>query len=91
MALFLGAVGLCGRSSGAEPSEAGKVIGQIGHADLHLGTCDADRADEQPHTVLLGGKDMFDARADPGARRIGLRLQFGELAPRRTAELDPLM
>lgn len=60
-------VGTCGRNSGAEPSEAGKVVGQIGHVDPHLGTCDAGGADEQPHTVLPGGKGMFDAGADPGA------------------------
>jgi hypothetical protein len=28
---FVGAVGLCGRISGAEPRQAGEVIGQIGH------------------------------------------------------------
>ena len=71
----LGAVGtasygvaeLCGRSSGAEPSQAGEVIGQVGHADLHLRAGQADAADEQRHAMLLRGENMLDAGADPGA------------------------
>ncbi len=64
--LFVGAVGLCGRSSGAEPGQAGEVVGQVGHADFHLGPRQADGAHEQRHAVLLGGENMLDARADPG-------------------------
>lgn len=51
-ATLCGAVGLCGRSSGAEPGEAGKVVRQIGHADLHLRPGqEADGAGEQRHAV----------------------------------------
>ena len=61
------AVELCGRSSGAEPSQAGEVVGEIGHADLHLRPIDADGAHKEGHAVLLRGKNMLDAGADPGA------------------------
>lgn len=67
MPLFVEAVGLSGRSSDAEPGKAGEVIGEIGHADLHLCSRQADGAHEQRHAVLLRGKDVLDAGADPGA------------------------
>jgi hypothetical protein len=56
--VFVEAVGLCGRSSGAEPRQASEVVDETGHAD---------GAHEERHAVLPGDKNMVDARADPGA------------------------
>jgi hypothetical protein len=65
--LFVGAVGLCGRNSGAEPGQAAEVVDEIGDADLRLRSRYADGTHEQRHAVLLRGKDMLDAGADAGA------------------------
>jgi hypothetical protein len=72
--VFVVAAGLCWHSLSAEPGEAAEVAGKIGRADLHLCPGKADGAHEQHHAVLLCGKDMLDAGADPGAWGIGLRL-----------------
>jgi hypothetical protein len=68
---------------GAELGQAGEVVRQIGHADLHLRPAHADGAHEQGQAVLPRGKDMLDAGADPGACSIGLGLLLGK--PRRGA------
>lgn len=36
------------------------VVDQVGEADLHLSAVQADGADEQPHQVLLLGKDVLN-------------------------------
>ena len=38
-----------------------EVVDEVRHADFHFGSGDPDRADEQPHPILLLGEDMFDA------------------------------
>lgn len=81
---------LCGRSSGAEPGKAAKVVAGIRHADLHLRAGRADGTDEERHAVLLSRKGMLDAGADSRTRGIGLGLLLGEPAPGRLAELKPL-
>ena len=52
-----------GRSSAGKPCQAGEVIGQVRHANLHPGPGQPDGADEQPHPVLLAGKDVLNGRA----------------------------
>jgi hypothetical protein len=52
---------------GAEPRQAGDVVGQLGHADHHRRPGQTDGAHEQRHAVLMGGEDVLDAGAEPGA------------------------
>jgi hypothetical protein len=56
-----------GRSSAVEPGQSGKVVGKIGEADFDAGADDADGAYDEPEPAFLGGEDMLDARAYPGA------------------------
>ena len=66
--------------------EAVDVVGEVGEADLRLGTDDADGADEKAHLILLPGKDMLDAGAHGGALRVGAgRARRHRLAPRLLA------
>ena len=44
-----------------EVDEAADVVDEVGHADLHLGTPDADGTDEEAHSGFLIGKHMLDA------------------------------
>lgn len=68
--------------------EAFEVEGDVGEADLCPGPFDPDGADEQTHSVFLGGKDMLDGGADFGTGGIGfLTLRRKRLA-RRPAEVD---
>jgi hypothetical protein len=48
-------------------SRPGDVVGEIGEADLDAGADHADGANDQPELAFLGGEDMLDARAYPGA------------------------
>jgi len=43
---------------------AADVVGQIGHADLHMGARDADRSDDEAHRSLLLREHMLDGAAD---------------------------
>lgn len=45
-----------------------EVIGQVAKGQFRFGACQADGSDEQPESVLLMGKDVFDMSAD---RRLG--------------------
>ena len=49
-----------GRTFPFVPDEAFEVIGEIGHADFHLRTFNADGTDKQGHAVFLHSKDMLD-------------------------------
>ena len=51
--------------------EALEVIDEVGETDLGLGANVADGPDEQPHAVLLMGKDMLDPGADDGLPGVG--------------------
>ncbi|GGO91193.1 hypothetical protein EV664_101543 [Stakelama pacifica] len=51
------------RNSDVEPGKSVEVVGEVDHADLHLGAGNADGAHEQLHAVLLSGEDMLDGRA----------------------------
>ena len=51
--------------------QAVNIVSQIGKRDLCVGATQADRADEQPHLILLPGEDMFDAGANGGPGGVG--------------------
>ena len=55
------------RGSSLKPGQAGEVVDEIGHADLGAGADHADGAHDQPEAAFLGGEDMLDPRAHPGA------------------------
>ena len=61
---FLPALASCGRNSPLVPDETGEVVGEIGHADLGPGTCNADRAHEQVHAGFLLREDMLHEGTD---------------------------
>ncbi len=50
-----------------DPGEAGEVVGEIGQGQLRRGAGLAYGADDEVEAALLGGEDVFDARADAGA------------------------
>src|SRR3954469_23386256 len=60
-----------GRCSLPEQKPA-HVAGDVCEADFGASSGDADGADEQPHAVLLVGKDMLDAGPFPRAGGVGL-------------------
>lgn len=45
--------------SSRQPDMSEHVLGDIGHADLHLRPAHANRADEELHLVLLSGKTIL--------------------------------
>ena len=47
-----------------QPDISKHVVGDIGHADLHLCPADANGADEELHLVLLSGEDVLDGGAN---------------------------
>lgn len=59
-----------------QPDIAKHIVGDIGHADLHLGPADPNGADEELHLVLLPGEDMLDGGAHFRAAAIGPRHRF---------------
>ncbi len=61
-----------GHSSAIEPGASLEIIDQVGHADADGGARDADRADDEVHTVLLTGEDMLDRRPHHRTFRVGL-------------------
>jgi len=61
---FTPALASCGRSSPLVPDETGEVVGEIGHADLGPGPCDADRTHEQVHAGFLLRENMLDEGTD---------------------------
>ncbi len=50
----------CGHGSPLEPDQAGKVVSEIGQADLGAGADHPDRAHNEPEPACLCGKDMLD-------------------------------
>ena len=54
-----------------QEDEVADVVGEIGHADLHLGALDPDGADEEPHSRFLVGEYMLYAGTDHGLSCIG--------------------
>ena len=69
---------LCGRTlPGVEPDQELHVVNQIDHADLGRRPRQAHGAHEQPHTVLLFGEHMLDARAHAGFARLARRMRAG--------------
>ena len=50
-----------GGADALQENEAAYVVDEVGHADLHLGTLNANRADEEAHAGLLIGEHMLDA------------------------------
>jgi len=56
-----------------EPGQAGEIVDKIGHADFGAGADHADGAHDQPEAAFLGGEDMLDAGAYPGAGGVAAR------------------
>ena len=54
----------CGGASALVENVSEHVVGDVGHADLHLRPADANGADEELHLVLLPGEDMLDGGPD---------------------------
>src|SRR5205823_10858507 len=54
-------------------TEASEVIDEVRHSDFHPRPCQADRADEEVHAVLLVGEDVLDGSAYFRFERIRLR------------------
>jgi hypothetical protein len=50
-----------------EPGQAGKVIGEVGKADLGPGADQVNGAHNQAEPAFWGGKDVLDPRAHPDA------------------------
>jgi hypothetical protein len=50
-----------------EPGQAGKVIDEVGQADLGAGADQADGANDQAKPAFLDGEDVLDGRAHPSA------------------------
>jgi hypothetical protein len=63
----MAAASSCRRGSSAEPGQPGEVASQVGQADLDPGAEDANGAHDEPEPAFLGGEDVLDARAYPGA------------------------
>src|SRR5580658_4963285 len=55
------------RGSAAEPGQAGEVVGEVGQTDFDAGAHHADGAHDETKPAFLGGEDVLDARAHPGA------------------------
>ena len=54
----------CDGASALVENVSEHVVGDVGHADLRLGSVDTDRPDEELHLVLLPGKDVLDGGPD---------------------------
>ena len=59
-----------GRGPSLKPSQSGEVVGEIGECDLGGCSGQTDGPDDQMEAALLGGEDVLDPCADPGAGRI---------------------
>ena len=46
------------------PDVSGDVVGEIGHADFHSRSGDADGSHEQAHPGFLVSEDVLDAGSD---------------------------
>ena len=69
--------------------QAVDIVDEVGERDLRFGACDADRADEQPHLILLTGEHVLDASTNGRAFGIGTGRTSGHgLAPWLLA-MDP--
>lgn len=60
-----------GGADALQEDEAAYVVDEVGHTDLHLGTLDTNRADEEVHAGLLIGEHMLHTRADHRLAGIG--------------------
>src|SRR5690242_18622453 len=82
------------RNAASMKNEPFDIVYQIGEADLRVRPRQADGADEQVHPVLLFGKDVLDARTDPGlgmlARRVAAAIGRFAGFLRWTRETKPL-
>ena len=54
----------------SNPDQAGKIVGEIGEADLGPGASHAYGANDQAKPAFLSDKDVLDAGANPGAGSI---------------------
>jgi hypothetical protein len=61
------------RGSPLDPDEAAHVAGEVGEGDPRGGADEADAAHYQAHAALLGGEDVLDEAAHPGAGRVAAR------------------
>jgi hypothetical protein len=64
------------------------VVGDIGHADLHLGSSNPDGPDEELHFVLLPCKDMLDSGPDLGSSPVCPRRRFRHWLALRLSLVD---
>lgn len=64
------------------------VVGDVSHADLHLGPSNPDGPDEELHLVLLPCKDTLDSGPDLGSSPVGPRRRFRHLLALRLSLVD---
>src|ERR1700730_15693479 len=66
-------------SAALQEDETLEVVDEVGEAYLHHRPSDPNGSDEQLHSVLLLGEDMFDIRADFRFGVVGAphRLRYG--------------
>lgn len=64
------------------------VVGDVGHADLHLGPSNPDGPDELLHLVLLPSKDMLDRGPDLGSSPVCPRHRFRHCLAFRLSLVD---
>lgn len=57
------------------------VVGEIGHADLHRRSGDADGSDEQAHPGFLVSEGVLDMRSDLRSPAIGTRRRLAHRPP----------
>ena len=57
----------CGRGLSVEPHQSAEVVSEIGQPDADLGADHTDSAHNEAEPAFLGGENMLDARAHPGA------------------------
>src|SRR5215471_1132058 len=70
------------RGSSIEPDQPDEVVSEISQADFNAGAHQADGTDEKSELAFLGGEDMFDARAYPGAGGVARAMCAGIFLPR---------
>src|SRR5205807_8220049 len=75
------------RAPPLEPHETAHVVGEIGEANLHPRTGEADRPDNEAHQSLMR-EDMFDRRADLRFSRIGDSYAFRQRPALRLLAMD---
>lgn len=82
MGRWMSAQQLFGNGSVTEADVATHVIREVGKAEFHLCSCQADGADHEPHRSLLISEHMLDRGTHGGLRALARRVHGAIARPR---------